>query len=170
MPLGGDVRWSTNTKLLLYLMIVVSGAAFGEKYSVSLTRRSGNFYQIDGKEIFVQTRYCYVYSYGEDAVLDTDLGAVHFLDSNDRCDVATYYVRTTLKPGKYSVTVSRKDDNLYEVMGTSIVLRTSLCLELALGNEAVLDWQAPGFGTLHFLGSSDTSCGVQQALSRRSTL
>lgn len=38
-------------------------------YEVSITRKGQDLYKIDGTSVYVQTRYCYEYSYGEDVIL-----------------------------------------------------------------------------------------------------
>ena len=42
------------------------------KYSITVTRKGQDFYQIDGTNIFIKTRYCYEYSYSQDAFLIID--------------------------------------------------------------------------------------------------
>ena len=112
--------------------------ALAENYEVNLTRKGSNVYKIDGKDIILQTRYCYVYAYSEEAILKTSGygGEVIFFDSKDKCDVKAVFGVSKQKPGKYVVTVSHEDDDWYEVMGTSSYIKTSACLSLALGEEA----------------------------------
>lgn len=38
-------------------------------YEVTVTRREKDWYEINGKDIFIKTRYCYEYAYSEDVVL-----------------------------------------------------------------------------------------------------
>lgn len=38
-------------------------------YSVTVTRRSKDFYRVDGTEIYLTTRFCYHYGYSDKAVL-----------------------------------------------------------------------------------------------------
>ena len=45
--------------------------ALAENYEVNLTRKGSNVYKIDGKDIIIQTRYCYVYAYSEEAIFKT---------------------------------------------------------------------------------------------------
>lgn len=40
-----------------------------EKYSVSVTRKDSDLYKIDGKDIYIETRYCYEYATYEDVIL-----------------------------------------------------------------------------------------------------
>jgi len=42
------------------------------RYSVTVTRKDQDFYKIDGTNIFIKTRYCYEYSYSQDAILIID--------------------------------------------------------------------------------------------------
>jgi hypothetical protein len=38
-------------------------------YEVNVRRKSSNLYEIPGKRLQIETRYCYEYTYGEDAIL-----------------------------------------------------------------------------------------------------
>jgi hypothetical protein len=87
------------------------------------------------KDIIIQTRCCYAYAYSEDAILKSGGGGgeLIFLSSKDRCDVKAVYGASPPKPGRYSVSVSRAEDEWYEVFGTDAFIKTSMCLSLALG-------------------------------------
>jgi hypothetical protein len=101
---------------------VPSGSAcLAENYEVNLTRKGSNVYKVDGKDIIIQTRYCYVYAYSEEAILKSSGygGEVIFFDSKDKCDVKAVFGVSKQKPGKYVVTVSHEDDDWYEVFGTT---------------------------------------------------
>ena len=43
--------------------------------------------------MYIKTRYCYVYSYGDEAILKIDsnfgfnIGELIFISSNDKCDI-----------------------------------------------------------------------------------
>lgn len=39
-------------------------------YKVNIKRIDSNIYEIVGGSIYIKTRYCYEYTYGEDAILD----------------------------------------------------------------------------------------------------
>ena len=142
---------------LAALMTLQAGPVLAENYEVSLTRKGSNVYKIDGKDIFIQTRYCYLYAYSEEAILKTSGygGEVIFFDSKDKCDVKAVFGLSKEKPGKYVVTVSREDDDWYEVLGTNSYIKTSTCLSLALGEEAYLTISASGFGQLRFEDGDD---------------
>ena len=142
---------------LAALMTLQAGPVLAENYEVSLTRKGSNVYKIDGKDIIIQTRYCYVYAYSEEAIFKMFGygGEVIFFDSKDKCDVKAVFGLSKQKPGKYVVTVSREDDDWYEVLGTNSYIKTSTCLSLALGEEAYLTISASGFGQLRFEDGDD---------------
>lgn len=142
---------------LAALMSLQTAPALAENYEVNLTRKGSNAYKIDGKDIIIQTRYCYVYAYSEEAILKTSGygGEVIFFGSKDKCDVKAVFGVSKQKPGKYVVTVSREDDDWYEVFGTSSYIKTSSCLSLALGEEAYLTIANSGFGRLRFKDGND---------------
>ena len=142
---------------LAALMGLQAAPVLAENYEVSLTRKGSNVYKIDGKDIIIQTRYCYVYAYSEEAIFKTSGygGEVIFFDSKDKCDVKAVFGVSKQKPGKYVVTVSHEDDDWYEVFGTSSYIKTSSCLSLALGEEAYLTIANSGFGRLRFKDGND---------------
>ncbi|MCT8858132.1 MULTISPECIES: hypothetical protein [Gammaproteobacteria] len=142
---------------LAALMTLQAGPVLAESYEVSLTRKGSNVYKIDGKDIIIQTRYCYVYAYSEEAIFKASGygGELIFFDSKDKCDVKAVFGLSKQKPGKYVVTVSREDDDWYEVLGTNSYIKTSTCLSLALGEEAYLTISASGFGQLRFEDGDD---------------
>ena len=142
---------------LAAMMSLLVAPALAENYEVNLTRKGSNVYKIDGKDIIIQTRYCYVYAYSEEAIFKSSGygGEVIFFDSKDKCDVKAVFGVSKQKPGKFVVTVSREDDDWYEVFGTSSYIKTSSCLSLALGEEAYLTISPSGFGRLRFDDGDD---------------
>ena len=142
---------------LATLMSLQAAPALAENYEVNFTRKGSNVYKIDGKDIIIRTRYCYVYAYSEEAIFKTSGygGEVIFFDSKDKCDVRAVFGVSKQKPGKYVVTVSHEDDDWYEVFGTSSYIKTSSCLSLALGEEAYLTIANSGFGRLRFKAGND---------------
>ena len=72
---------------LATLMSLQAAPALAENYEVNLTRKGSNVYKIDGKDIIIQTRYCYVYAYSEEAIFKSSGygGEVIFFDSKDKC-------------------------------------------------------------------------------------
>jgi hypothetical protein len=50
-------------------LILVPASLDPGAYSISVTRKGSNIYRVDGKDLFVTTRYCYEYAYSEDAIL-----------------------------------------------------------------------------------------------------
>lgn len=142
---------------LAAMMSLQAAPALAENYEVNLTRKGSNVYKIDGKDIIIQTRYCYVYAYSEEAIFKSSGygGEVIFFDSKDKCDVKAVFGVSNQKPGKYVVTVSREEDDWFEVFGTSSYVKTSGCLSLALGEEAYLTIANSGFGRLRFKDGND---------------
>ena len=149
------------TKILLATLASMIGlqatSALAENYEVHLTRKGSSVYKIDSKDIIIQARSCYVYAYSEEAIFKTSGygGEVIFFDSKDKCDVKAVFGLSKQKPGKYVVTVSREDDDWYEVFGTNSYIKTSSCLSLALGEEGYLTISPSGFGRLRFKDGDD---------------
>src|SRR3546814_6210813 len=109
------VMKKTLLATLAALMTLQAGPVLAENYEVSLTRKGSNVYKIDGKDIIIQTRYCYVYAYSEEAIFKASGygGELIFFDSKDKCDVKAVFGLSKQKAGKYVVTVSREDDDWY---------------------------------------------------------
>ena len=151
---------------LAAMMSLQAVPALAENYEVNLTRKGSNVYKIDGKDIIIQTRYCYVYAYSEEAIFKTSGygGEVIFFDSKDKCDVKAVFGVSKQKPGKYVLTVSREEDDWFEIFGTSSYIKTSSCLSLALGEEAYLTIANSGFGRLRFKDGND--CMVEGVYTR----
>lgn len=152
--------------ILAVMMSLQAAPTLAENYEVNLTRKGSNVYRVDGKDIIIQTRYCYVYAYSEEAIFKSTGygGEVIFFDSKDKCDVKAVFGVSKQKPGKYVVTVSREDDDWFEVFGTSSYIKTSSCLSLALGEEAYLTIANSGFGRLRFKDGND--CMVEAVYSK----
>ena len=142
---------------LAVMMSLQAAPVLAENYEVNLTRKGSNVYKVDGKDIIIQTRYCYVYAYSEEVIFKSSGygGEVIFFDSKDKCDVKAVFGVSKQKPGKYVVTVSREDDDWFEVFGTSSYIKTSSCLSLALGEEAYLTIANSGFRRLRFKDGND---------------
>jgi len=136
---------------------LLAAPALAENYEINLTRKGSNVYKIDGQDIIIQTRYCYVYAYSEEAIFKTSGygGEVIFFESKDKCDVKAVFGVSKQAPGKYVVTVSHEDDDWYEVFGTNSYIKTSSCLSLALGEEAYLTISPSDFGRLRFEDGDD---------------
>lgn len=63
---------------------------------------------------------------------------------------------------EYKVIVRRIDSNLYQDQNSRVIIKTSLCLELALAEEAILIWDGINHfacGKLIFIDAG-TSCQV----------
>ena len=151
---------------LAALMGLQAAPALAENYEVNLTRKGSSVYKIDSKDIIIQARSCYVYAYSEEAIFKTSGygGEVIFFDSKDKCDVKAVFGVSKQKPGKYVVTVSREEDDWFEIFGTSSYIKTSSCLSLALGEEAYLTIANSGFGRLRFKDGND--CMVEGVYTR----
>lgn len=142
-------------RIIIVTFLIFPYIALADNYEVSVTRKGRNIYKVDGKDIYIQTRYCYEYVYSENAFLKMHgyTGEIIFLDSGGKCDVKAVYGRSKQSAGKYAVTINREDDDWYEIWGTGIYIKTSGCLSLALGEEAVLSISAGGYGTLYVEGN-----------------
>jgi len=155
-----------NSLALLIAMCLASQSSVAGSYEVNVTRKGSNVYRVDGRDVMVQTRYCYVYGYSEEAILKSSAygGELIFIDSRDKCDIKAIYGKTEPKAGKYAVQVTREADDWYEVQGVGLYLQTSMCLSLALGQDAFLTINPGGYGRLVF--DDGQSCMVESVYSK----
>ena len=137
---------------LAALMCLQAAPVLAENYEVNLTRKGSNVYKIDGKDIFIQTRYCYVYAYSEESIINSSGhdDKLIFFHSNEHCDIKAVFGAAAIGHGEYYITVSHEDEDWYEVDGQGYFVRTCCCLSLALGESAYLTIGPYGFGTLRF--------------------
>ena len=59
----------------------------------------------------------------------------------------------------YRVRVNRIESNLYQDQNTKVIIETRLCLELALGDDAVLRWEGR-YGNSWIVFSNGNKCDV----------
>lgn len=151
----------TRIAIAIAALLLSCGTSFAATYEVSVTRKGANLYKVDGKNVLIKTRYCYVYAYSEESIFKWEGydGKLIFIESKESCEVKGAYGASSQNAGKYSVTVSRQDDDWYEVFGTGTFIKTSSCLSLALGEEAFLSLGAGGYGQLIF--KDGDSCMVE---------
>ena len=81
------MRRTVRALVLSCVALAVHGSA--ELYKATVSRESQNLYRVEytSRDIYVKTRYCYVYCYYEEALIDTDRMVLHFLESEDECDI-----------------------------------------------------------------------------------
>lgn len=137
--------------VVVFILIIFPLEVFANDYRVNVTKEDGDMYKVAGEDVVINTRYCYEYVYSEDSLLKMRgySSELIFIDSDSRCDVKAVYESVAQTAGNYSVSVSQEDDNWYEIWGQNLYIRTSFCLSLALGEDAVLSLQSGGFGTLY---------------------
>ena len=147
--------------ILAAVVLSLSASAVSQsKYSVSITRKDSNLYKVDNKEIWVQTRYCYEYAYYEDAVLSSS--QIVFVDNETTCDVKRVLQEAKINSGSYELSVTHEDDELYSTLD-GFYIRTSMCLELGISEDALLRVNSYGGGTLVFLDNG-RKCDVESVL------
>ena len=129
----------------LLLFICCLNFAYANDYLVDVKRSEQNLYKIIGKNIFIKTNHCYEYTYGEKAILRSNgyNGELIFIDNiynheKTRCNVQGVYGKVDIDDGSYRIIVSREDDNLYTSYNFDGLIKTDMCLSLALGEEATL--------------------------------
>ncbi|MBD3350440.1 MAG: hypothetical protein GF364_03035, partial [Candidatus Lokiarchaeota archaeon] len=131
-----------------------------DNYRLIVTRKGSNIYKVMNKDIYIETKYCYQYVYFADALLKMNgyTGEIIFIDQNSKCYVKSVYGSMLIEPGIYNISVTLINDNWYQVVGTDVFVRTNMCLNLALDEEAILKIYADGTGILYV---ADDECTVE---------
>ncbi|MFP9530425.1 hypothetical protein [Pectobacterium brasiliense] len=65
-------NFKAKVGLLLLTLFLAPGYVHADTWEINVTRKDSNIYQITGRDVFVNTKYCYVYAYSEDAYLRVD--------------------------------------------------------------------------------------------------
>lgn len=152
---------------LLYLLLALAFTVQAASYQAPVTRKGNNFYQVEGKDLFVVTQSCTLQAYAEEAILETTPtgGQMRFVYSNDICDLKGIYGPKVSAPGRYGVTVSQKAENWYAIFGTNTFLKTKDCRVLVLAQEAFLLIPPVGIGQITF--KDGDICKVEAIFSKR---
>ncbi len=153
---------------MVFLIILLSVVPlFAMEYQVNVVRQGGNLYWAETEKIFIQTEYCVESSDAATAMLrmDSDSGNITFLETGDKCAVKMIYGQTQLKPGKYSIKVSREDDNWYVIVAKNMALKTNGCLSLVDNIPASLQINEDGTRVLS-LPEADEECSVDGVYSK----
>ena len=76
------------------------------------------------------------------------------------CILTLVVLTVPVAADRYSVNVKRIERNLYQDRTSKAIIETRLCLELAIGEDAILQWEGRyGDNWLLFI-SSRTKCDV----------
>jgi hypothetical protein len=77
--------------LLCALLLAVTVPVSGEKYSVMVKRLEKDLYRDLTSKTIIETKYCYEYTYGDEAILNWEGrygdNWLLFVDSKTKCDV-----------------------------------------------------------------------------------
>ena len=72
----------------------------------------------------------------------------------ESCDIEKI-IGAQVSPGTYKVNVKRESSNMYKVTGQEIYIKTRMCLNLALMDDAILEIKSSSgdfiYGEIHFL-------------------
>lgn len=73
--------------VIVSIMALISTPASAELYKVKVKRLDQNIYKVVSADIVIKTRYCYVYTYGDDVVIDTDSKKIIFINQSQTCEI-----------------------------------------------------------------------------------
>jgi hypothetical protein len=92
------VRIAMRNVILAFVLTaaLTAQSTASDYYKVKVTRKAQDLYQVDGQSIYIKTRYCYEYSFSQDAIVQIDstvgynivkLMFVSSYGSNNSCDI-----------------------------------------------------------------------------------
>ena len=81
-----------KTILIAFLATAPATLAIStDRYNVTVRRIEKDLYSVQGAKVIIETRYCYEYAYGQDAILQWEGkygdNWLLFVDSKTKCDV-----------------------------------------------------------------------------------
>lgn len=143
----------------------ISVFASAANYEVNLTRSGEDLYKISGRDIVLKTSYCYSYAFEEPSILRVSNGYVmaYFSDTATECSVDSAYTSSDLTPALYSLTVTNDGDNWYKDELKNVYIKTSMCLSLAVSEDAVLVLRK---GPFSHLFTESGKCNVEKVYSK----
>lgn len=144
----------------LGLALAVSVASASRASTV--TRIAADLYKIDGTSLWLRTRYCYEYVYGEEMTLANR--EMKFTHGRPTCAVREFLKEAYIVSGDRTVIASLVGDNLYYI-NDRIYLRTRWCRESGTERKAVLSSAYAGPRTLAF-EDNGKRCAVENILMR----
>jgi len=163
------LKYKAATACVLACMIAITSLpskVYAETYKFHVSRETDDIYSISGVDAVIKTEYCYEYSYGEDAIVTTNGygGDIVFMSSGSECSIEGLYAKIDVDAGNYKVNITHEGDDWYEVDGTGMFIRTSLCLNLALGSFAILTINSSGYGEFITDGDECSVDGIYERL------
>ncbi len=121
------------------LPLAVAGA---ETFAIGVSHKANNLYKIDGKDILIHTRDCDAYGYTGNASLKTSEAGAELLfnDTKEKCEVEGVFDAAKPKKMKYGVTITRVENDWFEVGGSKLFLRTEpRCILMAIKESVTLE-------------------------------
>lgn len=83
-----------SSLVALAITIGIPSLAYAEYYKVNVKRIDANLYKTTIGDLYIQTRYCYEYTYGDDAILKYEQYSYDnklIFSSGTSCDVAKVF-------------------------------------------------------------------------------
>ncbi|WP_240464889.1 hypothetical protein [Paraferrimonas sp. SM1919] len=155
------------------LFLAFSSNLFAETYSVNVKRASSNLYQ-DSSGVFIETKYCYQYTYGDNAILKYSPDSYNnklIFSTGTECQVKSVFnSRSTPDTNSTSANVSSSsylievahNDELFIINGEKFEAQT-YCLGWEEGESVIFlegsEYGACASATL-FNVQRDESCDV----------
>ena len=125
--------------MVILVLLIFANPVCAEEYEISVTQVGENLFWEPEQEVFIQTEYCFVDLGSAKVLLQANgYSGLLVISEKTRCDVKNFFGKTQLDPGKYSITVTREDENWYAIEGKSAALNTSDCRALIKSAPAEL--------------------------------
>ncbi|EID0695622.1 TPA: hypothetical protein ACMDT1_003446 [Vibrio parahaemolyticus] len=154
------------------ILVFVSHSLFAEVYSVNIKREDSNLYR-ESSGVYIETKYCYEYTYGDDAILKYEKGSYDnklIFSSGTECQVKSIFKASSSGVSSSSSNSSRSsyeievahNDELFIINGEKYEAQT-YCLGWEQG-EYVIFLEGSEFGACAsaklFNVNRDETCDV----------
>lgn len=156
--------WTVVAVLLLSLLLPSWGSA--EPLGFSMVYEGKNLFRVIDRDLFVQTKVCTPPATKGAPLLIYDEAGPDFVawPNGQRCPVRAMLGRIDMPRDRFSVNLSKRANEWYEVFGLNLYLRTSLCVRMVIGEEAMLNVLAKDDIRLQF--SDGQMCAVKGVYGR----
>lgn len=148
--------------MVLGLLLLLPFGAIAQEVEVNVVRHGSDLYEIIGKDLFLETEYCFEGSEQAEIFLRLDGSGdqMQFKNSGNSCDIEMVYGRSQLDPGEYKFTVSRNDEGWYGIDDQDGAFKTTGCYSLVENVEARVIMKEDGYGRLT-IPSENEECSIE---------
>lgn len=147
---------------VLSLLLLAPMTSMAGNVELEVVRAGADLYEIVGKDLFVETEYCFEGLDKSKVVLhlEEEQDYLVFSDTGARCDVLMVFGRSGMDPGNYQINIDWKHDDWFAFTDQDAAFKTSGCYSLVENAEARVTIDEQGTGTL-VISSADEECTIE---------